>query len=106
LQPNCLHDNSALTQSGHAAGWGSHSPTCDPHLLAVILAAYGFSGEKRADSNLPTHTLELLHKRSDLLKHRLLLGEVLRVQRAHLGQHSIQFRSLRLRWLRGLTNQA
>lgn len=76
------------------------------NLLAVILAVYGFSGEKRADSNLPTHTLELLHKRSDLLKHRLLLGEVLRVQRAHLGQHSIQFRSLRLRWLRGLTNQA
>ena len=106
MQPNCLHDNSALPQSGHAAGWGSHSPTCDPHLLAVILAVYGFSGEKRADSNLPTHTLELLHKRSDLLKHRLLLGEVLRVQRAHLGQHSIQFRSLRLRWLRGLTNQA
>lgn len=62
MQPNCLHDNSALTQSGHAAGWGSHSPTCDPNLLAVILAVYGFSGEKRADSNLPTHTLELLHK--------------------------------------------
>ena len=62
MQPNCLHDNPALTQSGHAAGWGSHSPTCDPHLLAVILAVYGFSGEKRADSNLPTHTLELLHK--------------------------------------------
>lgn len=80
MQPNCLHDNSALTQSGHAAGWGSHSPTCDPNLLAVILAVYGFSGEKRADSSLPTHTLELLHKRSDLLKRRLLLGEVLRVQ--------------------------
>ena len=27
MQPNCLHDNSALTQSGHAAGWGSHGPT-------------------------------------------------------------------------------
>ena len=91
MQPNCLDDNSALTQSGHAAGWGSHISTCDPNLLAVILAVYGFSGEKRADSDLPTHTLELLHKRSDLLKHRLLLGEVLRVQRAHLGQHSIQF---------------
>ena len=56
MQPNCLDDNSALTQSGHAAGWGSHSPTCDPNLLAVILAVYGFSGEKTADSNLPTHT--------------------------------------------------
>ena len=85
MQPNCLHDNSALTQSGHAAGWGAHSPTCDPNLLAVILAVYGFSGEKRADSNLPTHPLELLHKRSDLLKHRLLLGEVLRVQWAAAG---------------------
>ena len=27
MQPNCLHDNPALTQSGHAAGWGSHGPT-------------------------------------------------------------------------------
>lgn len=93
MQPNCLHDNSALTPSGHAAGWGAHSPTGDPDLLAVILAVYGFAGEKRADSNLPAHTLELLHKRSDLLEHCLLLGEVLRVQRAHLGQHGVQLRS-------------
>ncbi len=33
LAANCLHDNSALTQSAHAAGWGSHSPTCDPSLV-------------------------------------------------------------------------
>ena len=33
----------------------------------------------------PTHTFELLDKRSDLLEDALLLGQVLRVQRAHLG---------------------
>jgi len=61
------------------------------NLLAVIFAAYAFSSKGGADSNLPTHTLELLHKRSDLLKHGLLLGQVLRIQRAHLGQYGIQF---------------
>lgn len=44
----------------------------------------------RCTSEHPSHTLELLHKRSDLLKHRLLLGQVLRIQRAHLGQHGVQ----------------
>ena len=39
MQPNCLHDNSALTQSGHAAGWGSHSPTCDPPSIALAQGA-------------------------------------------------------------------
>lgn len=34
MQPNCLHDNPALTQSGHAAGWGARGPTCAPNLLA------------------------------------------------------------------------
>lgn len=40
---------------------------------------------------MPTDTLELLHKGGDLLKHGLFFGQVLRIQRAHLGQHSVQF---------------
>lgn len=30
MQPNCLHDNPALTQSGRAAGWGGTSSTQRP----------------------------------------------------------------------------
>lgn len=39
---------------------------------------------------LPPHTLELFNKGRDLLKYRLLLGQELRVQWAHLGQNSIE----------------
>jgi len=44
--------------------------------------------------NRSTHAFELLHKSSYSLKHSLLLGEVLRVQRAHLGQNGIEFGSI------------
>lgn len=40
--------------------------------------------------HLPPHTLELFNKGRDLLKYRLLLGQELRVQWAHLGQNSIE----------------
>ena len=45
-------------------------------------------------SDLPTHTFELLHKRSDFLKHVLLFGQILRVQRTHLGQNGIEFSAI------------
>jgi len=35
--------------------------------------------------DLPAHTFELLNKSHDLLEHVLLFGQVLRIQRTHLG---------------------
>lgn len=39
MQPNCLHDNPALTQSGHAAGWGSQALRSDPPSIALAQGA-------------------------------------------------------------------
>lgn len=66
----------------------SVSPWGDLWVLPSPLVATHAS--PRYTSKHPTDTLELLHKRSDLLKHRLFLGQVLWVQRAHLGQHGVQ----------------
>lgn len=43
--------------------------------------------------DMPTHTFELLNESSDFLEHALLLGQILRIQRAHLGQNGIELRT-------------
>lgn len=43
---------------------------------------------------LSTHAFKFLHIGGDLLEHALLLGQILRIQRAHLGQHGVQFRAV------------
>ncbi|SDX57045.1 hypothetical protein SAMN05421881_1003102 [Nitrosomonas halophila] len=43
-----------------------------------------------SQSNLSTHTLELLNKRGNLLENALLLRQVLRIQRTHFWQNGIQ----------------
>jgi len=47
-----------------------------------------------ASLDLPTHTLELLHKSRDFLEDSLLLGQELRVQWAHLRQNRIELRAI------------
>ena len=40
MQPNCLHDNPALTKSGHAAGWGAQALRSDPPLDCTCPGSY------------------------------------------------------------------
>jgi len=44
--------------------------------------------------NLAPHPFELFDKSCDLLKNALLLGQVLRIERAHFRQNTIEFRAI------------
>src|SRR5699024_5893063 len=57
--------------------------SCRTHAFPSIRSIRG--------SQVTTHTFELLDKSSDLLKDRLLLRQVLWVQRAHPRQHTVEF---------------
>ena len=58
------------------------------HLIQLDLIVdrkCGAAADAIQSSDLTPHTLKLLNKVSDLLKHSMLIGEVIRIQRTHLG---------------------
>ena len=62
--------------------------------LLIWEVVHSFLMDDSISLRLPTYTFEFFDKSSDFLKNALLLCEVLRIERAHLGQNGIELSAI------------